>query len=88
MQDKAVGTLADVARLDKARQRDRIERVCQHDMGKVLSSPGCGGKTRCDGGDDNRNGEEFVPPPRPATTHRPIAVATATDRTGSWAAVK
>ena len=61
-QHEAVGALADVAGLDKARQRHRIDRPRQHAMRDPRGLPRRHGKTRGDRGDHDRNGKHLLPP--------------------------
>ena len=61
-QDKTVGALANVAGLDKARQRHRKHRPRQHAMRDPRGLPRRDRKARRDGCDHDGYGKEFLPP--------------------------
>ncbi|MBA7482600.1 hypothetical protein ES707_18092 [subsurface metagenome] len=60
-QDETIGTLADVPRLDKARQRRRIDRFCEDGMSDARGFPGRDGKTCGRSREHHGNGKHLVP---------------------------
>ena len=77
-QHEAVGALADVAGLDKARQRHRIERPRQHGVREARGPQGRHGKARRDRRDHDSRDKEAASPQQEGGDAEATAAATLT----------